>query len=117
MKLIFFIIFICFSFSSNLSAAAYLTGNDLMKDCQDANSPAALSHCYGYIKGMVDGHDATVFWGDTTLGQFCVPDNVNAHQIKLIVIKYINERPEKLHNFAASVFLMESLIAAFPCSQ
>lgn len=66
--------------------------------------------CNGYITGVVDASRG-IAWDGT---RFCEPDIYSDSQLKKIVIKYLNDHPEKLHKAAGSL-VQAALYEAFPC--
>lgn len=67
--------------------------------------------CAAFIDGFVAGVQASLPSGTRP---FCFPKGVTKGQIGRVVIKYINDRPEKLHiPFYELVFT--ALASGFPC--
>tara|TARA_S200002703_G_scaffold140018_1_gene130997 strand:- start:356 stop:682 length:327 start_codon:yes stop_codon:yes gene_type:complete len=89
--------------------AAYKSGNDLLTACK-----AEGLTCYGYITAAQDTYEAWVDWGLITEKRMCVPHGVSAEQLRLVVLKYMESKPEALHLNAGS-FVLNALIVAFPC--
>ena len=101
--------------SGNVSAvSAYLDGNKLIEDCIN---PAIEDQatCSGYISGV---SDATDIWeGERNFSAgICQPKGVSVGQIKRVVVKYLEAKPERLHS-AASSLVINALKAAFPCTE
>ena len=94
------------------AAGFFYTGSVLLERCE-SDSPADLNTCYGYLAGINDITLTYDDWGDMTEG-FCVPDGVRASQLSKVVIKGLNERPEKLHKDASSL-VANIFYEAFPC--
>ena len=46
--------------------------------------------------------------------EFCIPKNVGTTQLRKVVIKGLNENPERLHHSASSL-VFNIFYEAFPC--
>lgn len=92
--------------------SAYFSGNSLLSKC---TSDTEVLTCYGYLMAAVDMYETWENWGDME-EQMCVPPNVTAGQLKLIILKYMEKAPEELHKTAGS-FVINALITAFPCEK
>jgi hypothetical protein len=95
-------------------ASGFLDGNDLLEDCSAVNEQSAnfsSGVCNGYIAGISE-------MADTILnpGFICPSDNITARQLVRIVIKYLNDHPEQLHERKPKVVL-RALVEAFPCKK
>jgi len=92
----------------------FYTGNQLYQACTSGNQ-AEKGVRYGYAVAVVDR-----FALDNSGAGECVrasiPEGVTQGQIKDIVIKYLNDNPEK-RNWMASVLVVNAIIAAFPCQK
>jgi hypothetical protein len=80
------------------------TGNTIKAEC-GSSSLVEKSLCLGYITGVSD------VFKDTSI---CYPKGVTAGQIESIVIKYLNEHPDRLH-YSADSLVLDALGKAFPC--
>jgi Ssp1 endopeptidase immunity protein Rap1a len=60
--------------------------------------------CFGFVEGLA------------YTGAFCVPSGVNKNQAVAVVIKYIEARPERMHERFGDLAL-EALTAAWPCKR
>lgn len=83
------------------------TGNNLeewMRDSSDVST--AFGACYGFIRAVKQLGEI----GERT----CPPEEVTYGQAQKIVIKYLNDHPETLHQ-SASVLVLKALSDAFPC--
>ena len=94
------------------SSEAFLRANQLYSLC---NSELKLDNavCEGYILGLNDsmysGHLSNVF-------QVCYPDGLTIEQLRLVLIKYMEAVPEKLH-FVAEGVIAEGLATVFQCQK
>ena len=73
----------------------------------------------GFCFGMMQGITSTNKYYQVTLGKkralFCTPEqNIKNGQAARIVLKYLKEHPEKLHE-NDSVLAIEAFMEAFPC--
>ena len=89
----------------------YLDGNTLAENC-GANSDFRRGFCDGYIIGVVDHMEG--FRSSTDLG-ICLPPNVTIDQVRAVIVKYLDNHPEKLH-LPAIGLVSPAVIEAF-CRQ
>ena len=90
----------------------FYTGNQLLEWCEgDTNIEDHI--CRGYIVGTYDMTSAHQGWGDIEK-DICMPSSAIPNQLKKVVIKALNEKPEALHKQAASL-VYDVLYEAFPC--
>jgi hypothetical protein len=66
--------------------------------------------CLFYVLGVLDGFRVG---GDTTT-KICVPDEASVGELALLVSKYLDRYPEKLHN-PSQYLVIDALHTAFPC--
>ena len=92
--------------------AIYYTGSQLLEECE-SDSVAKQNVCVGYLAGIADITATYDGWGDMTK-EFCVPDGATLGQLRKVVIKGLNEKPEELHLSAASL-VFHDFNSAFPC--
>ncbi len=115
------------------SAAQSVTdGNALLQDCSivvrgydGANVTTSLENlnegtCMGLLRGIAD---TMALWGsldhgpvDASAFHGCLPDSLKTIQLARIVVKYLNDHPEKLH-LPDTRLVMMALADAFPCKQ
>ena len=88
--------------AASLTTTAHGSGNDLQKSCK--------IEPYGYCLGFVAGVYAA------TSEPFCNPPSVKDRELRSIVVKYMNDHPEKLHMDQAEL-VVEAYKAAFPCKE
>jgi len=100
------IIGLMFTISLN---ADFTDGNELQKWMNNTNKENGNRHSVGLFKGYISG---VVDTGNNIL--FCTEDGVTRGQYMAVVIKYIENNPEKW-NQGASVIVLEALTKAFPC--
>jgi|HubBroStandDraft_5_1064220.scaffolds.fasta_scaffold168950_2 hypothetical protein len=100
------------------------TGNDLLPVCsvavdvldkKDGSNDQAHDavECFQYVSGFLDGYGvaSAVDKGKPFL---CFPKDSNTGQMVRVVVKWMKERPEKLH-LAASACVFEALGDSFMC--
>jgi hypothetical protein len=94
-----------------------LTGLALREDCatvghahQSADEYASANRCLFYISGVVDGYQA----GDG-VPRICIPDGATQGEMALVVSKYLNRYPERLHNTPVSL-VIDALATVYPCN-
>jgi hypothetical protein len=92
------------------SSEAFLRANQLYSLCS-SESKLDNAVCEGYIIGVNDsvfsGHLSNVF-------QVCYPAGVTIEQLRLILVKYMETVPDKLH-FVAEGIVAEGLATVFQC--
>lgn len=99
-------------------------GNRLLNDCgeviklitkEDASSFSSTKaeHCYGLILGTVGAHDLLSKHKNNDYF-FCLPSGVTTNQATMVIVKYLKEHPENLHNSASTLILL-ALQKNFPC--
>jgi Rap1a immunity proteins len=93
--------------SLKLQQYCKLAGSDNAKLSEEEYVHKAI--CIFYVSGIVDGYRL----GDSKL-KICTPDNVTLGELALIVSKYLNEYPEKLHN-PPEYLVVDAIYTAFPC--
>ena len=94
------------------SSEAFLRANQLYSLC---SSELKLDNavCEGYIIGVNDsvfsGHLSNIF-------QVCYPAGITIEQLRLVLVKYMETVPEKLH-FVAEGVVAEGLATVFQCQE
>lgn len=90
--------------------ASHVTGNELLGFC-DSKNLAEWGFCSGFIWGAADGHQLT----SDESASFCSPEGATSDQMGRVVVKYLREHPEKLHEYAV-LLVAVALIEAWPCA-
>jgi len=121
------VVLLSFSLAGN-AAEDIQNGSKLLQNCNSylkltggsSNLKIALGAglCLGTVRGIIDAGD--IF--DTFTGQtgksptsvFCVPEGVSTDQGVRVVIKYLEEHPEDLHQRGTTLTVL-ALKQAFPC--
>jgi hypothetical protein len=93
-----------------------LTGLNLREDCAmvgqmrlSAGDYAQQNACLFYVSGVVDGFEM----GEGS-PKFCIPQEATLGEMALVVSKYLNRYPERLHSTPVSL-VIDALATAFPC--
>ena len=82
-----------------------LNGSGLLEYCSGPESGFGHGVCGGYVTGVHDLQGKPLF---------CTPLDVTNGQLQLVVKKWLQEHPEKLH-YTASGLVVEAFKEAFPC--
>ena len=112
MKLWIAIVVLMFATVGHATQSAF-TGNQLLGLCESSLA-TERSVCTGYLLGHTDAHATLTNWEILKEQGFCLPSNVESGQMKLVVIKGLREKPEKLHLTGASL-VYNIFVDAFPC--
>jgi hypothetical protein len=106
-------------------------GNELLERCSlamkmstDASTMswtdlAKGTYCSGYIYGITSmnrGNQQIKEYFGTNESLFCVPKEATFRQVGRVLIKYLEDHPDKLHEHDHFLALM-ALTEAFPCKQ
>ena len=95
-------------------------GNDLLEACrQTLEFPESdkninefnAGSCWGYIRATNDMYEVMAQSAQRTI---CVSPQIGRKQLTMVVVKYLNEHPERLQNVAA-LLIYEAFQEAFPC--
>ena len=107
------ILIILLTFAVVPTNATALTGNKLLKFCEEGmKTPPDYqqsAYCNGYITGAVDG----MFYLDTQK-RLCPPKEATREQVTRIVVKYLKENPQRLHEDYTPI-IFSAITEAFPC--
>jgi hypothetical protein len=90
--------------------ASYITGNILYDWCT-SDTDTKYGWCQGYILGSVDTQNVIRSIDNK---KDCIPDGVSSGQLKDIVVKYLQSRPEERH-WDASALVWNAINSAFTC--
>jgi hypothetical protein len=69
---------------------------------------SSQGHCVGFVDGLVHAARSLIF--------VCVPQEATTGQAVAVVVKYIEARPERMHEPFGNLAL-EALTAAWPCKR
>jgi len=114
------------------SHTAFCDGNELLSQCNtaiamlndakgssDPTNTAHMGFCFGLMNGVMDLnrfyqnlYDQIEYKG---ILLFCIPESgIDNSQAARIVIKYLNEHPERLHEHTMRL-VFTAFVEAFPC--
>ena len=120
-KLIYSIILLCITYSVNASSDPS-NGSTLLKRCQsaiDLTNKLPMDHdiygsayCFGFIQGFSESN--TFFSALKNTRFFCIPEQVTLLQKTRVVLKYLTDHPNKLHE-NESYLVYDALLEGFPC--
>ena len=107
-KIAVLLLLLAFAFPAVAEEKPYFSGQELLNDC---TSKKALPRgfCIGFVNGLVNGY---VFSDRNTY--LCPPANSNVGQWERVIIKYLEDNPQMLHE-PASVLAINAMFEAFPC--
>ena len=88
-------------------AALALTGNELLKRCED-NDAVQRAFCVGYVIGVADMVE------EGPSGLICVATGVSNGQLSDIVVKFLRDHPERRH-YSANSLVGVALMETYPC--
>jgi Ssp1 endopeptidase immunity protein Rap1a len=97
----------------SLPASGFITGNNLLEWCEGSGGTDV--QCRFYIIGVADAHAADSGSHGFAKG-FCIPQEVKASQLQLVVAKWLREHNQDLH-FGAASLLLAALHQNFPCAE
>jgi hypothetical protein len=102
--------------ASSAEGLAFKSGMQLLEECQSADADVQLA-CMQYIVGVIDGANWAL--NDRIMGHgWCFPSGtsgVHPPQLRLVVLRYLENHPEDLHYNAVSE-IVAALHGAFPCT-
>jgi hypothetical protein len=109
------VMFISASVAAQSKLGGFQNGTTLLANCAHAaridvdpaaDLPSEDGFCVGYIFGV----------DDATGRDHCRPEGTTLIQNVRVVVKYLNDHPEKLHE-KASTLILQAFRDAFPCKQ
>lgn len=95
-------------------SAQFYSGNNLWSVCSERPPGFNLGVCSGYILGIYDSIMSPISQ-KSVIGRICPPDQLQAGQLRDIVINHLQARPEERHMQAPTI-VMNALVRAFPCA-
>jgi Rap1a immunity proteins len=96
------------------SAQDTTTANQMLPGCKGLLDNSMTSGVSVYQQGRCGGYVASLVYGGGQ--EFCSPKEVSIGEAVAVVIKYIEARPERMHEPFGGLAL-EALIAAWPCKR
>ena len=103
-------------FDAPPARADFMNGNILAGLCA-ADDEWESGGCVGDIVGVADAFDHLHWSGTGGLdgGKYCMPDSATRQEIVGLVVKSLNEKPDKLNNPALHL-VSNAFIDAFDCN-
>lgn len=96
---------------------SFFFGNNVLEICSfessGSNDGSDPTYCMGYIAGVVDAIRGVPLPDD--MPTHCLPPNVTLGQLRQVVVKYLEDHPEKLH-YSGDAIILAALAEAFPCN-
>lgn len=108
---------ICLSACVALSmpaAAAYVTGADLVKECE-SNQTNQVYACMSYVAGVIDYQIMQQSLGTQPNVDFCLPDDLSIEKAAVTVMLYLEKYPMQ-GSFIAAPAVTMALQQAYPCA-
>ena len=97
------------------SAQDKTTANQMLPGCKGLLDDRMTSGVSVYQQGRCGGYVASLVYG-VGEQEFCSPKGVSIGQAVAVVIKYIEARPERMHEQFGKL-ATEALTAAWPCKR
>lgn len=108
---------ICLSACLSLStpaAAAYVTGAELVKQCE-SNKANDVYACMSYVAGVIDYQIMQQSMGTQPNVDFCLPEDLSIEKAAVTVMLYLEKNPMQSSFIAAPAVTM-ALQQAYPCA-
>ena len=129
MKRLAMIALLSFLMTAAPATAVERSANDLLVDCTNlikTESIESVSQDHvlgmGYCIGIIDGfvtfnyiyQSVLQTEGNIDLLQMCLPQRISTRKLATVIVKYIAENPDQLHN-SGQALAAQALIAEYPC--
>lgn len=98
---------------SQPAAAAYVTGDDLLKDCR-SNKAQDVYACMNYVAGVIDYQVVQQSLGTEPSVDFCLPEDLSIEKAAVSVMLYLEKSPQ-MGSFIAAPTVAMALQQAYPC--
>jgi hypothetical protein len=95
------------------AAAAYVTGNDLVKECE-SNEANKVYSCMSYVAGVIDYQIMQQSLGTEPSVDFCLPEDLSIEKAAVTVMLYLEKYPQQ-DSFIAAPAVSMALQQAYPC--
>jgi hypothetical protein len=93
---------------------AGMTGNGLLRKCQGQGETTIMAMNKGFCLGIIAGYTDAL---RTSKGRnVCIPNEVEWGQRMEVIVKYLENHPEKRHIYY-EVLIIDALLEAFPCKK
>jgi hypothetical protein len=100
--------------STAAQAQAQVTGNWLAAACSTKAPPEMMRDCGAYLRGFLDGLDATSDRVDAA-SNICVPSNASGFVLAPLVVESYSKMSADMRAMPAAVSLWAVLRRAYPC--
>jgi hypothetical protein len=104
---------LCLGLHSRPAAAAYVTGDDLLKDCQSDKAKDVYA-CMNYVAGVIDYQVVQQSLGTEPSVDFCLPEDLSIEKAAVSVMLYLEKSPQ-MGSFIAAPTVAMALQQAYPC--
>jgi len=104
---------LCLGLHSLPAAAAYVTGDDLMKECE-SNESNKVYACMNYVAGVIDYQIMQQSLGTAPSVDFCLPEDLSIENAAVTVMLYLEKYPQQGAFIAAPAVSM-ALQQSYPC--
>ena len=111
--------------AASMPDRARADGNEILAKCQvavrfangevttlDANQSGDMGFCVGLVQGVTH---MVAFLEDRVPGVACLPPNITNAQAARVLVRFLSEHPELLHE-GETLLVMKALHEAFPCA-
>jgi hypothetical protein len=96
------------------AAAAYMTGDDLVKKCE-SNDGRDVYACMSYVAGVIDYQIMQQSMGTEPSVDFCLPEDLTIEKAAVTVMLYLEKNPQQ-GSFIAAPAVSMALQQAYPCA-
>ena len=97
------------------NSGAWLTGDELLRTCEDKKNDYKQGLCVFYGFGAADGTTIWELWKDLS-SNICISGRGEMGDLVDVVVEHLHANPQDLH-FDASSVVLNALITTFPCSK
>lgn len=101
-------------FKSFPAAAAFVTGEELVKECQSSDARNIYA-CMNYVAGVIDYQLVQQSLGTEPSVDFCLPDDISIQKAAVTVMLYLEKNPMQ-GTFIAAPAVTMALQQAYPCA-
>jgi hypothetical protein len=114
MKLVLALVFLCGA-AWGQSTPGYTTGSDLRENCGAALDKQTQSGARaGLCAGFIDAYRQLSIMVPAANLKLCLPAGVEGMQLIKVIVRYLDQHPERLHLPAAQL-IYDATNDAFPC--
>lgn len=97
---------------SSPALCGYRSASDLLSDCENESTE---ERCILYVSGVVDAM-SIVFKSGVLKPSYCLTVGTPVEKLPPVVVKHLEEHPEKL-DFEAPSVINAALRKAYPCAE